>query len=268
MSISQKYWSKPSKKIATPMSKRGRPLSDETVKGQSVRHLRKVNRIINKKLKSGTLHQIDNDGKVLDKKFGEGLRRIVETVHGVREEASWLTDDYLSKVKAVAPDGAWLIIRASEETITDHRGEGEQYPRLLAGDELHGMARTAVGHGMDINHYGEKYRTDSVIADSEYNPQNRTIEMLVHEGDPEIIQGIADGLIQAVSINGGAPRHEEIADCDHPAGKCMIPRGVILGELDDIALTYVVTATQGFMWKGELIPPASPGVSTTAIDIL
>jgi hypothetical protein len=250
------------------MSKRGRPLADEATKGLSIKHLSKVNRIINKKLKTGDLHQIDDKGKVLDKKFGETVRRIVETVHGVRGEASWLTDDYLSKVKAVAPDGQWLIIRASQETITDHRAEGEQYPRLLAGDELHGMARTAVGHSMDINHYGKEFITESVIADSEYNPKNQSIEMLVHESDPEIIQAIQNGIIDAVSINGGAPRNEEIVECDHPAGICSIPRGVILGELDGIALTYVVTATQGMMWHGQHIPQASPGVSSTLIEML
>ena len=264
---------KSTKKIKTPMSKRGRPLADESVKGLSIKHLRKVNKIINRKLSTGELHQIDNKGKVLDKKFGETVRRLTETVRGLRNEAEWLTDDYVEKIKSVSSTGAWLLIRASAETITDHRGEGEPYPRLLHGDELHAMARTAIGHGMDINHYGEDFRTQAVIADSEYNKGRREIQMLVHEDDEQIIEAIYNGTIQAVSINGGAPRHEEIAECDHPAGFCTIPRGVVLGELDDIALTYVVTNPHGFNWvnaRGEIqnIPMATPGVASTAIEIL
>lgn len=256
------------KKIKPPRSKRGRLLADENVKGLSIKHLRKVNKIINKKLSTGDLHQIDDKGRVLDKKFGETTKRIREAIVGVRSEAEWLTDEYLSKIKSVAPEGAWFIIRASAETITDHRSEGEPYPRLLEGDELHSMARTAVGHSMDINHLGIEYKTQSVIADSEYDKSRREIQMLVHEDDPEIIEAVKNGTINAVSINGGAPRHEEIVDCDHPAGKCIVPRGVILGELDGIALTYVVTSSSGLSWQGNQIDQASPGVKSTAIEML
>ena len=45
---------------------------------------------------------------------------------------------------------------------------------------------------------------------------------------------------------------------------CNVPVGVILAELDDIGFTWVVT--RPFMWKGNMIPAATPGIKTTVIQ--
>ena len=89
--------------------------------------------------------------------------------------------------------------------------------------------------------------------------------------DPEINAAIQQGVIEAVSINGGAPRAETIEPCVHncTSGECelcVVPRGVILGENDGIALTWVVSAPNGLMWRGNSIPHAQPGVRTTVIQ--
>ena len=129
------------------------------------------------------------------------------------------------------------------------------------------MARTAVGHGMDINHMHKidpvtgriiaDYKTKAYIADSEYDKKRKEIQMLVHEEDPEIISAIERHDITAVSINGGAPRNQEVK-CE--ATECFnVPTGVILGELDDIALTWVVTNRNGMTWQGKHISRATPG---------
>jgi hypothetical protein len=169
-----------------------------------------------------------------------------------------------------AAGGKLYLIRATQSTITDHRPEGEPYRRLLAGDELLGMARTAIGHTMDINHNPE-WKTQAVILDSEYDPATQSIQMLILERDPEINQMIKAQQITAVSINGGSPRNETVEPCDHGCRDgscelCVVPRGVVLGEQDDIALTWVVTAPQGVFYKGQAIPKAEPGVKSTIIQ--
>jgi hypothetical protein len=136
----------------------------------------------------------------------------------------------------------------------------------LDGDELHAMARTAISHGMDVNHLGPEYKTKAYIADSEYDKRRKEIQMLVHEEDPDIISAIARHDITAVSINGGAPRNQKV-ECDD--SECFnVPRGVVLGELDDIALTWVVTNRNGMEWRGRHLDYATPGVSNTKIEIL
>ena len=95
--------------------------------------------------------------------------------------------------------------------------------------------------------------------------------MLVMEEDPEIITAIQNGIITAVSINGGSPRTESVEPCEHGCTDnscelCLVPRGVVLGELDDVALTWVVTHPMGLQWRGMNIPVALPGVKTTAIQ--
>jgi hypothetical protein len=193
---------------------------------------------------------------------------IQEAIMQVRQEFGWLSDDYIMRAKALATNsgGVLYLIRASQEAITDHRAEGEVYRRKLDGMELLAMARTATNRGMDINHNPE-WRTDAMVLDSEYDPSTRAIQMLVMELDPEINQMIANGQIQAVSINGGAPRTENIESCGTPDGElCNVPRGVILGELDDIALTWVVADPRGIVWRGITIPFAEPGVKTTGIQ--
>jgi hypothetical protein len=124
---------------------------------------------------------------------------------------------------------------------------------------------------MDINHRPE-LKTKSDVIDSEYDRDRKEIQMIVNEADPEVLQAIDNGQITAVSINGGAPRHESIEcpSCSSP-GNCecfIVPKGVILGELDGIALTWVVTDPNGMFYRGQKIPPATPGVKTTAIQPL
>ena len=88
--------------------------------------------------------------------------------------------------------------------------------------------------------------------------------MLVLERDPEVIQAIRDGVISAVSINGGSPRSEHI-ECGED--ECfVVPTGVVLGELDNVALTWVVTDPRGFFYHGTNIPAAMPGVKNTIIE--
>ena len=164
--------------------------------------------------------------------------------------------------------GQLYLIRAASESITDHRAEGEPYRRLLKGDELALLARTAINKGMDINHE-PSWRTEATILDSEYDGITKSIQMIVMERDPAIIQAIQNNQITAVSINGGSPRSESIEPCingcvDTTCELCTVPRGVVLGEMDDIAMTWV--ATSSFMWNGIPIPKAVAGIKVTAIQ--
>jgi len=199
-------------------------------------------------------------------------RKIREAIAEIRHEFVWLSDDYLGKAKALAESsgGKLYLIRATQEAITDHRAEGEPYRRLLASSELLAMARTAIGHGMDINHNPE-WRTGATILDSEFEQNSKSIQMLIMETDPEINQLVANGQIDSVSINGGSPRTEEVEPCDvtcndNSCELCVVPRGVILGELDGIGLTWVVGDPRGIVWHGQMIPKAEPGVKTTIIQ--
>ena len=184
--------------------------------------------------------------------------------------STWLDEDYLNAAKQSAEEhGARLyLIKAAEETITDHRAEGEQYKRKLAATELQKMVRTAIGKGTDINHGGPDFRTGGIIVDGEWDVNTNEMQYLVIESDPEIIAAIDRGDIDAVSINGGAPRREVIEPCDHncvggSCELCNVPVGVILAELDDIGFTWV--AARPFMWKGQMIQGATPGIKNTVI---
>jgi len=207
--------------------------------------------------------------------FNETLKNpIQETIGKIRHQMKWLSEEYLTKAKetAINNNGVLYLVRAATETITDHRSEGEEHRRKLAGKELNAMARTAVGQGLDINHNPD-YATGGIIPDSEYDPIRKEIQMLVIESDPEINQYIANGDVTAVSINGGNPRTQSIEPCyegciGDECELCNLPQGVILGELDNIGMTWVVTAPQGIMWRGIHIEPAIPGIKNTVIEIL
>jgi hypothetical protein len=232
-------------------------------------HLQHVNRIIGQKSRDGNLHKVHADGK-LYKTTTFKNPRLRETIEEIRNEFDWITEDYLERVKGINAPGRMFLIRAGSEAITDHRSEGEPYRRWLSPDELHALARTAIGKQMDLNHltdefHPDEFRTDAQILDSEFNKARKEIQMLVNEQDPDILKAIDDGSITAVSINGGSPRRERI-ECN---GECfIIPEGVVLGELDDIALTWVVTNPAGISFHGNWVPPATPGVKTTAIQPL
>ena len=231
-----------------------------------------IKRHIKKAAKNHTLHTVKPDGSL--SKRTRGTNPIKEAIGKIRHQMKWLSDEYLTKAKetAINNNGVLYLIRAASETITDHRSEGEKYRRKLAAKELNAMARTAVGHGMDINHNPD-YATGGMIPDSEYDEIRKEIQMLVIETDPQVNQYIADGSISAVSINGGNPRTQVIEPCfDGCVGDtcelCNVPQGVILGEVDNIGMTWVVTAPQGIIWRGIHIPSATPGIRNTVIEIL
>ena len=242
--------------------------------GHQKDHISKVNRIIGQKSRHGTLHALNSDGSVSDSTFDVNPRKLMETVGELHQQFRWLTPSYmnkLSQLRAKMP-GKFYLVRAAAETTTDHRIEGEPYQRKLGGMELVKMARTGVGKKADINHMPELV-TDTIVMDGEGDEARNEIQFLVHVSDPEIIKYIDNHSINAVSINGGAPRETLIGPCDHTctATECEVcshPVGVILGEMDGIAFTWVVTNPQGIVWKGMKIPPAEPGVKVTKIESL
>ena len=197
-----------------------------------------------------------------------------EAIGQVYSQFKWLDDEYIKKAKKIADEdnSRLYLIRAAVESVTDHRSEGEEYRRKLAGKELHGMARTAVGTKMDINHQPE-FETNAIILDSEYDSVRREIQMVVLEKDSIVNEAIHNGSITAVSINGGLPRTQELETCDDNCTSgdceiCNVPTGVVLGELDGIGMTWVVTDPRGIFWNGEHIPQAEPGIKSTMIQIL
>ncbi len=201
-------------------------------------------------------------------------KNLQESMSDLRSEFGWLTDDYIIKAKELSKEahGKLYLIRAAGEAITDHTGEGEPYKRKLSADELNSMTRTAIGKTMDINHQPE-YETDATILDAEFDTHRKEIQMLVLERDPQINNAIEDGKITAVSINGGMPRSESVEKCDHDCTTgncelCLVPKGVVLGEIDGIGMTWVVTDPNGLYWNGHFVPNAQPGIKFTKIEIL
>ena len=194
-------------------------------------------------------------------------KNLQETISGLREQFSWLDNDFIKNAqeKIVKPHGGRLmLVRASSEAITDHRSEGEPFRRWLKPRELMGMARTGIGKGSDLNHKPE-WQTEGIVLDGEFNDELNQIQFLHYERDPEILNAIENGIIDSVSINGGPPRQVTV-ECN---GECfVVPQGVVLGESDGIAFTYVVTAPSGMMWKGHYVEPAKPGVKNTLIELL
>jgi len=180
----------------------------------------------------------------------------------------------VTKAKELAADsgGKLYLIRAAGESITDHTSEGEPYRRKLSADELNSMTRTAIGKNMDINHQPE-LETDATILDADFDKKRKEIQMLVIERDHQINNAIDDKKITAVSINGGMPRSESIERCNHGCSNgncelCLVPKGVVLGELDGIALTWVVTDPKGLYYNGSFVPSAEPGIKFTKIEML
>lgn len=193
---------------------------------------------------------------------------IRETIGELSTQFNWMTPDYLSRVSDLGRtvNGRFVLVRASAEAITDHRSEGEPYRRLLKGDELAQLTRTGIGKSTDINHLGKDFEVDSSVLDAEYDPERKETQMMVHLRDPEIIHLIESGEIDTVSINAGMPRHMD-TECD--TGECfVVPKGLVLGELDGIAFTWVVNNPNGIIWRGRKIAPATPGVKTTKIELL
>lgn len=254
----------------------------------------KIEKDIKDKAKKGKLHKVNEDGKLSKKttkknpikegcscslkipplRIGLSRRSLQEAITNLRQEFDWLDDDYVEKAKILADDagGQIYLVRAASESITDHRSEGEPYRRKLSSQELYAMTRTSIGKKMDINHQAE-FETDATILDAEFHPKRREIQMLVIERDPEINKAINNKKITAVSINGGMPRSESVEPCSHGCKDdscelCLVPKGVVLGELDDIAMTWVVTDPDGLYWNGHFVPKAEPGIKVTRIETL
>lgn len=250
--------------------------------------------------KKGKLHTIKKDGKLskkttkknplkelcscmnvtlptfrLDLSVHKQPRKALqEAISNLRNEFAWLTDDYIESARNLAKDaeGTLYLVRAASESITDHRGEGEVYRRKLSSDELNSMTRTAIGKSMDINHQPE-FETDATILDAEFDTKRKEIQMLVVERDPEINKAITNGKITAVSINGGMPRSESVEPCDHQCDSntcelCLVPKGVVLGEIDNIGMTWVVSDKDGLYWNGHFVASAEPGIKVTKIEAL
>ena len=244
----------------------------DKISSNAKEHIKDVRRKIGQRARRHTLHTVHQDGKLSNRTRGtsplqEILKPIREAILGLQSEFQWMTPEYIQRIINVRSQvgGAFFLIRASGETVTDHRAEGDQYRRLLTGNEIHSFARTGIGKGLDVNHI-PSLRTQGVVMDGDYDPDRREMQLLVHERDPEIIAAVANGTINEVSINGGLPRRQDI-DCTR--GECfVVPIGVVLGELDGIALTYVVSDPHGFQYKGQWLAPKKAGVKTTAIEIL
>lgn len=199
-------------------------------------------------------------------------KKLQEAISNLRNEFEWLTDEYVDSAKKLTEDagGTLYLVRAAGETLTDHRSEGESHRRKLSADELNSMTRTMIGKTMDINHQPE-FKTDSTILDAEFDKIRKEIQSLIIVRDPQINRAIDNGTITAVSINGGLPRSESIEPCeddctDDDCELCLVPHGVVLGELDDIGMTFVITDPNGMYWDGHHVSPAEPGIKFTKLE--
>ena len=204
----------------------------------------------------------------------DGLQKTLqESISNLRSEFDWLTEDYISKARELVYEsgGQLYLVRAAGETITNHMSEGEPYRRKLSAEELNSMSRTAIGKNMDINHQPE-FEVDATILDAEFDKRRKEMQMLIIVRDPQINNAIDDKKISAVSINGGMPRSEIIEPCDNECTSdcelCLVPQGVVLGESDNIGMTFVVTDPNGLYWNGHFVPAAEPGIKFTKIEAL
>lgn len=201
-------------------------------------------------------------------------KKLQEAISNLRNEFEWLTDEYVDSAKKLTEEaeGTLYLVRAAGETLTDHRSEGEKFRRKLSADELNSMTRTMIGKTMDINHQPE-FKTDSTILDAEFDKKRKELQALIIVRDPQINQAISDEKITAVSINGGLPRSESIEPCedgctDDDCELCLVPHGVVLGELDDVGMTFVITDPNGLYWDGYHVPSAEPGIKFTKLEKL
>ena len=165
------------------------------------------------------------------------------------------------------PDGRFILAVVSGESYTDHRIEGEELRRHWTNNELMQNIRTAKHKLTNINHMWEKKDPLSgLIYDANWNFTTNKGEMAIWESDPEILDAIRNDIITAVSINTGKPR---IVDKNCETGECLSePKGTILGEDDNVALAFIVTAPEGWDYNGQHIPAMPPGMKFTKIFII
>ena len=187
-------------------------------------------------------------------------------------EFDWIDDNAIEEMIKYSKNhgkGKFLLVVLSGETITDHRpeGRGEIHRRRWGEQELIQNIRTAKGKMVDINHMFQKKDMQSGgVYDANWNFKTHRGEAILWETDEEILDAIRNDIIDAVSIHTGLPRTVK-TNCED--GECFIePQGTILGEQDNIALTYVVTHPDGFRYNGMVIPPFPPGMKFTKIYLV
>jgi len=197
------------------------------------------------------------------------------------DDFHWIDEEAMKEMimEGKKGKGKYILLKAAEAATTDHRVEGESYQRIITPELLKKLTYTAIRKGSDINHtYPKRDINSGAVIDAEFNDKTGFSEFIYFETDPEILQGIADGYIDSVSINGGAARSYKIIDgagnqMDNPdiqcsTGECFrLGEGIILGEKDNVAFTWVVTRP-GWRYNGRMIPHTVPGVKTTGIFVL
>lgn len=206
----------------------------------------------------------------------EHLRPLSETLiikDRIKGEFDWIDEDAINEMKTYATNhgyGKFLLAVLSGESITDHRKDvtvNENKRRRWAKRELMQNIRTAKGKMCDINHmYPKKDPQSGGVYDANWNFTTNRGEVVIWETDQEILDAIRDDTITAVSIHTGLPRRITTNCSD---GECFIePEGTIIGELDNVALAYVVTKPEGFVYNGHHINPLPPGMGFTKIYIV
>lgn len=193
----------------------------------------------------------------------------------------WVTEEAMQQMykEGKLNSGKYIMIEAGKPQITDHRIEGETLRRIITPDILKKLTYTAIRKGADINHlYPKRNPNSGVVVDSEFNDETETPEFLYFETDEEILNGIRSGFIEAVSINGGPARSYKVIndvgdEVQNPGVQCAtgecfrLGEGIILGEQDNIAFTFVVTKP-GWRYNGKMIQPTEPGIKSTTINII
>ena len=200
----------------------------------------------------------------------QGLQESLSLESKLEGEFDWVTEQDIKEMSKFAkqqPRGKFLLAVVSGDSYTDHRIEGEDARRHWTKEELMQNIRTGKGKLTDINHLWEKKDMYSgFIYDANWNFKTDRGEMVVWEGDEDILIAIKNDIITAVSINTGKPR-EITKVCDEV--ECVKePRGTVLGEENGRALAFIVTHPNGFQYNGQHIPAMPPGMKFTKIYIV
>lgn len=205
----------------------------------------------------------------------EYLRPLEEAVNYRKKapaEFNWIGKETIASMQKHADSknekGRFILAVVSGESYTDHRIEGkDKHRRHWTEDELRQNIRTGKGKLMDINHLlPKKDPYSGGIFDANWNETTKRGEMILFEQDEEILKAIRNDIITAVSINSGPPRSMDL-NCD--SGECLLePKGTHLGNHNNIALSYVVTAPEGFTYNGQWLYPLPPGMKITKLYLV
>jgi len=188
-------------------------------------------------------------------------------------EFDWIDDKAIEEMRKYSTNhgsGKFILAVLSGESITDHRKDitvNENYRRRWNKKELMQNIRTAKGKMIDINHQYPKIDPQSGgVYDANWNFTTNRGEVIIWETDEMILNAIRNDTITAVSIHTGLPR-KFTKNCSD--GECfMEPEGTIIGELDNVALAFVITKPEGFLYNGQVIPALPPGMNFTRIYII